>query len=290
VWACITLLPSCADKVEPIPSYIHISRFELNTDGTTYGSNSHDIVDAWVYVDNKFIGAFEVPTTIPILASGAKQLTIIAGIKKNGLIYEREPYPFFAPFSVSHNFIPAQVDTILPVVTYRSNVKMPWLEDFEDRVISFTKSGVLTTTDSFRITDLPNEVFSFDGVKNKYSGKIAMPSGLQIFENSSIESYDLPRSGQEIYLEMDFKCNTEFVTGIYPITGSTITGVPIVNFFSTIDASGQMQWKKAYVSLKEDVNNAQFAGADFRIFINAQTNTNTSTPLIYIDNVKLVHY
>ena len=140
------------------------------------------------------------------------------------------------------------------------------------------------------ITGNASEVFEYNGTTNKYSGRVAIPNGLRIFENSSVESFSLPRSGQEIYLEMNFKCNTEFVTGIYPLTGSLVTSVPIVNFYSTVDADGIMQWKKAYISLKEDVNNPEYAGAEFKAFIRAQTNTTSGTPLIYIDNVKLVHY
>jgi len=286
----LVLLFSGCDKEEQIPSYIYISEFVLDTENTNFGSNSHDFVDAWVYANNKLIGVFELPATIPILESGSKQLTIITGIRKNGLFYEREAYPFLKPYDIQHNFIPAQVDTIQPVVVYRENIKMPWIEDFEDNTLSFQGSGNSTNYDTMEITGNASEVFEYNGTTNKYSGRVAIPNGLRIFENSSVESTSLPRSGQEIYLEMNFKCNTEFVTGIYPLTGSLVTSVPIVNFYSTVDADGIMQWKKAYISLKEDVNNPEYAGAEFKAFIRAQTNTTSGTPLIYIDNVKLVHY
>ena len=94
------LLFSGCDKEEQIPSYIYISEFVLYTKNTNFGSNSHDFVDAWVYANNKLIGVFELPATIPILESGSKQLTIIAGIRKNGLYYEREAYPFLKPYDI----------------------------------------------------------------------------------------------------------------------------------------------------------------------------------------------
>lgn len=281
---------TACDKEEQVPAYIYIAKFDLDTEGTAFGSDAHDLTDAWVYANNKLIGVFELPATIPILESGSKQLTIIAGIKKNGLFYEREAYPFLKPYDIQHTFTPAQVDTITPVVTYRDNVKMPWIEDFEDNVLSFQKSGSSTNYDTMEITSDAAQVFEYNGTTNKYSGRVAIPSGIRLFENSSVEAFSLPRSGQEIYLEINFKCNTEFVTGIYPITGSVITSVPVVNFYSTVDETGIMQWKKAYISLKEDVNNPLYTGADFKIFLRAQTNTTSGTPLIYIDNVKLVHY
>ncbi|PCJ67710.1 MAG: hypothetical protein COA58_00825 [Bacteroidetes bacterium] len=285
-----SLFSGC-DNDEPIPSYIHIPRIDVTTDLLTQGSNAHEIVDAWVYINNQLVGAFELPATIPILTSGKQKLTIIGGIKKNGFVTQRIAYPFFKPFEVEREFIPSQVDTIFPVMSYNDNTKFPWLENFEDQTISMTKSGSNTTYDSMVITGLESDVYDYDGIDNKFSGKVAIPQGLQIFENSTVGRYDLPRSGQEIYLEINFKCNTEFVVGIYPINGSVIQGVPILNLRSTLDEStGNLKWKKTYISLKEDVNVAENIGADFKIFFNAQTNTTTGTPLIYFDNIKLVHF
>ena len=50
-----------------------------------------------------------------------------------------------------------------------------------------------------------------------------------------------------------------------------------------------MQWKKAYVSLKEDINNPEYAGATFRVFFNAQTNGSNEKQLFF-DNIKLLHF
>ena len=281
---------SGCDKDEPIPSYLHIPKIDVTTDPGTQGSNDHDVLDAWVYVGGDLVGVFELPATIPILTSGTQKLTILGGVKKNGFVNQRVIYPFLKSFELEKEFIPSQVDTISPVLSYNENVQFPWIEDFEDGSISLVRSGSNTTYDSLYITNLENEVYQYDGIENKATGKVEIPLGLQIFENSTIANYDLPRSGQEIYLEINFKCNTEFVVGIYPITGSFISGVPILNLLSTEDASGTMQWKKTYISLKEDVNDPLYNGADFRVFFNAQTNRETGTPTIFIDNIKLVHF
>jgi hypothetical protein len=167
---------------------------------------------------------------------------------------------------------------------------MPWIEDFEDNALSLQKSGSNSSEDTISITSKPEDVYAYDGTKNKYSGFVELPLGANIFENGSIEFFTLPRSGQEIYLEMNFKSNVEFTVGVYPITGSVVSGVPIVNLYSTADKSGELQWKKVYISLKEDVNNSEYIGAPFRIFINARTNASEIKPQIFIDNIKLVHF
>ncbi|MGB1037368.1 MAG: hypothetical protein ACPGYY_01895 [Bacteroidia bacterium] len=231
-----------------------------------------------------------MPSTIPVLSSGSKEVVIIPGIKKNGLVTARVSYPFYKAYSQTRELIPAEVDTIIPTVQYRKGLNFQWLEDFEDGTISLEGTGTNTTEDSMFVTDVPEEVFSYDGEDNKYSGKVILDHGLQIFENSSIDVFDLPRGGQDIFLEINFKCNTEFVVGIYPLNSSVVSGTPIVNLFSTVDAEGDMQWKKAYISLKEDVNTGSNIGADFRVFFNSQTNVSEGTPEISLDNIKLVHF
>ena len=235
------------------------------------------------------IGVFELPSRIPILQSGKHTITIVPGIKKNGLFNQRVTYPFYKPYEIDLELIPTVIDTLSPIFSYRSNITFSWLEDFEDNSISVEKSGSNTTTDSLFVTDDPDHVFNYDGLANQFSGQVVIPSGFQIFENATVQLYDLPRRGTEIFLEFNFKCNTEFLAGIYPVTGSFISGVPIVNFYSTQDDNGKMQWKKAYVSLKEDVNNPDYSGADFRIFFNAQTNGDLEKQ-IFFDNFKLVHF
>ena len=287
MFVVLSTFSSC-DTEEQIPSYVYIPGLDLETDAIQ-GSNSHDIVNVWVYCDRILIGVFELPVRVPILESGDHTITVVPGIKKNGLFNKRVTYPFYTPFEEKLDLIPSAIDTILPIVNYRNNITFSWLEDFEDNAISLEKSGSNTTTDSMFITQDSQQVFSHDGEENKYSGQVNIPSEFQIFENATVQLYDLPRKGVDVYLELNFKCNTEFTVGVYPVTGNFINGVPIVNFYSTVDDKGEMQWKKAYVSLKEDINNPEYAGASFRVFFNAQTNGSGEKQLFF-DNIKLIHF
>jgi|TARA_B110000902_G_C14290451_1_gene580660 hypothetical protein len=288
--ALLMLVPSCTDKEEPIPAYLYIPLIELevSTDGTQ-GSNAHDILDAWVYVNGQLIGAFEMPATIPILASGNSRINVFAGVKDNGLTNKRIRYPFYRSFDTDMDLTPGKVDTLIPKIVYNQNAKFSWLEDFEDGSVSLEKSGSFTTVDSLYITENPADVYAYNGTTNLRSGAVDIPGGAHVFENSTIQSYALPRSGQDIYLELNFKCNTETVIGLYPITSNVVQGFPLVNLFSTVDEFGEMQWKKVYISLVADVNNPEYAGAEFRPFISAQTNRAEESKLFF-DNIKLVHF
>jgi len=50
----LLLLYSC-NKEEPIPAYIHIDKIDLKTNYSIQGSNSHKIIDAWIYVDDQLL-------------------------------------------------------------------------------------------------------------------------------------------------------------------------------------------------------------------------------------------
>lgn len=231
-----------------------------------------------------------MPVTIPILKEGSSEIVVIPGVKRNGQSSDRSINPFYRSYVTTLDLIPARVDTIKPKVKYR-DAKFVWIEDFEDNTISLERTLEVSTTDSFIITREPAEVFNYDGNLNTASGKIIIPAnGLQVFDSRSIEVFDLPRQGQEIFLELNFASNTNFTVGIYPIRSGQLSGNPIVNFFSTEDEEGKMVWKKAYVSLKEDVNSAFNIGADFRVFFNAQTNSTDKVPIILLDNIKLIHF
>ncbi|MFY0642890.1 MAG: hypothetical protein JXR19_00330 [Bacteroidia bacterium] len=225
-----------------------------------------------------------MPAQIPVLKEGEQDITIIAGVKKNGSFSSRVIYPFYESVEFTREMIPGVVDTLKPITSYRDQVQFVWLEDFEDQTISLVKSGANSTVDTLHIESDPSKVIDYDGTINKYSSRGTLDTGYQLFEFSSNKIFDLPRQGQEIYLEFNYRSDLELVTGIYPITGSIVSGVPIVNFFSN------SEWKKAYVSLKEDVNSSEYIGVDFKVFFGALKSSGDTMANVYLDNIKLIHF
>src|SRR5687767_2026929 len=73
------------DKEEPVPSYIHIDSISLNSIYSTQGTSDHKITDAWVFVNEQYVGVYELPATFPVLYEGTQNIRIKAGIKKNGI-------------------------------------------------------------------------------------------------------------------------------------------------------------------------------------------------------------
>ncbi len=285
IWVSISLT-SCHlfDKEEPIPSYLHIDKFDLEVKpDNSQGSNDNDIVDAWVFVDRQLIGVFELPVTLPVLNAGYKEVIISPGIKKNGLSDHRIIYPFYTSFVDTIQLDPAQIDTVRPKIAYRETAIFSWIEDFEDKSISLEPSGTGRTIDTIRLTTDPLEVYNYDGVKNKVSAVVDMKTGFQVFEASTISQYDIPQN-VEVYLEMNFKSDVDVQVGFYPLNNTIIKGVGVLRLFPS------KEWKKTYISLGEDINAPANKGSDIRIFFNAVSNNPEPGSKIYLDNLKLVHF
>ncbi|MDD5571886.1 MAG: hypothetical protein PHD97_12120, partial [Bacteroidales bacterium] len=120
------------DPAEAIPSYIRIGKIDLNTNYSTQGDSSNGIVDAWVYVDDQAIGAFELPVSIPVLNEGKRNVKISPGIKLNGMSGYRSIYPFYDSYVISNfELIKDSVRSIYPSVQYNANTKFYFKEDFE---------------------------------------------------------------------------------------------------------------------------------------------------------------
>lgn len=282
------LLASCKsfDKEEPIPAYVYIPEMQMsvNADGTQ-GSNAHDIRDAWIFADGQMIGVFELPCLVPILKSDSTKITVFAGIKVNGASNNRKFYPFYEIFEKKVFLKATEIDTIIPLITYKPSVKFSWLEDFEDLAISLEKTGVTRTVDTIKITSLPSEVFEYGKFGNLHSAKVDYRGKKGTFENSSIGIFDLPRLTTDIYLEVNYKSDVPLQFGLYPTSGSSLdVGIPVYLAFANPN-----EWKKAYIRLTDDVNSSTNTGKKFRILINAVNSKDTAATLL-LDNIKLLHF
>jgi hypothetical protein len=268
---------------EPVPSYIHIAKIELDVkpDGTQ-GSNAHSIVDAWVYADKKLIGVFELPVTLPIIKSGTTEITVFAGIKRNGRTADRIAYPLYTPYVKVLDLQPQKIDTLAPRVTYKEGVKFAWIEDFEDQSVSMEKFGNNATIDTLFITNNPSEVFQFDGNTNNFSGMVKF-NGIGTFEHANINPFDIPKMS-DVFLEVNYKCEVNVQFGFQAI-GSVIYKTPVVLAYPTTE------WKKLYIGFTEDYNVSDFAlNNQMKVYIEAINPTAGAQPKVFIDNLKLVHF
>ncbi|MCX6233282.1 MAG: hypothetical protein NT175_00955 [Bacteroidetes bacterium] len=280
VFLFLLFLSSCKpeDPEALIPSYIRIDTIKLisNPDlASAEGSLSHNITDAWVYVDEDLLGAFELPVQFPVLKDGLHTLKIRAGIKINGIAGTRGEYPFYESYSKEINMVKDSVIIIYPVVKYKDFTVFDWVEDFEDGQSSLVRSSRSDTT--VRVTSQFGDVF-----EGEYSGIVYMDDIRIFFEALTQEAYVLPRTGEDVYLEMNFRTNNNLTVGIFANEYSQAVQSPVVVLNATDN------WKKIYINLTNAVNNHTSA-IDYNVFIGALKQDDVTEPVIMVDNLKLLH-
>jgi hypothetical protein len=264
------------NREELIPAYIHIDKYTLITNYPTQGSNSHKISDVWVYVDDALIGCFELPCTFPVIAKGVHTVKIKPGIKVNGMSSERAPYPFYSAYEQSLNFIPGETATMSPTTNYLSTTTFAFKEDFESSGMTIAKTSASDTNLQILTAPYP-EVF--EGSK---CGIAYVDASNYFFECSTINPLTLPKGGQAVFLEFNYKCNYDIAVGIFSYGSAGTDQLAVLNFYPSND------WNKAYVYLTPGLS--QFYDADnYKIFWRLLNSTGDTNVKFQIDNVKVVY-
>ena len=254
------------ENINDIPSYITIQEITLEDDNTT-----HNITDAWVYINENLQGVYELPANFPILEKGEHSLRIKAGIKDNGIAETRVAYPFYSSFIIENqNFNAETTLSFTPSVSYLENTTL------DDKPENFDGNGLNLETDTL--------TFSIDN-KNPIDGNygiITLTDSIFLGEVTTKEFNQLPQ-GSPVYLELDYKSNTPFLIGVY------------VNFPQSsilqkdlLWVNPKSYWNKIYVNLTPTISEA--VGADyFKVFIGAQRDFSLDTNIINIDNIRIVY-
>ncbi|MFH0894133.1 MAG: hypothetical protein V2A54_06835 [Bacteroidota bacterium] len=272
------LLSACSvfDPPEKTPSYIRINKISLTTIPITEGPNTSAIVDAWVYVDDKLIGVFELPATIPVLSDGNHKVTIRGGIKLGGMAGYRAYYPFYEPYEVSTDLVPGEIVEITPQLKYTSSATFPLLENFESAGVLFS-SGSLSDTS---IVVVP----STDSLINeKKYGAVYLDDTHPNFEVYNSSNYNLPTTGEPVFVEIDYSTSIDFTLGILIDYTSSVVSKDLVTILYR--DSG---WKKMYINLTTTLTEATTASG-FKLYIRAVKPTAQSNAIMYFDNIKIVH-
>ena len=271
------------DKSVDVPSYIVIDKIDLTVDYATQGSDSKDITDAWVYIDNKAMGVFQLPAKFPVLKEGEHTIDVSPGIKLSGVSETRAPYPFYIIYSQRVILTKGEITVVKPTVSYTAFAKFAWLEDFESPGVTMTKTTRSDT--NLNVISLASDVF--EGNKSGASFLSASQSRTRL-ELKSNDAFVLPTAGSNVFLELNYKISTTVAVGVYANTPSESIQQTSVYLKTTVNASGNLEWKKIYINLSSVVS-PQTSAKDFNIFLYAETSPEAPEPVFYFDNIKLVY-
>lgn len=257
-----------------VPSYIYIDTITVSENNdVNEGSLSHNITDAWVYVDNQLLGAFELPATIPVLKEGEVSIIVKAGIKLNGIASTRVPYPFYDNYETDDVVLTKDaVVELSPEVQYNDDCTIQWSESFEDGTYRLKNDG---DTVMF-YTSTAN---AFEGAS---SGRIFLDTDDTFYEATSDTGYAIPSTSEAIFLEANFKTDHAVIVGLYADNPATSYQNPILVFNET-DV-----WKKIYINLTTVILNSESA-TSFRIYFEVDKEEG-ETATVDLDNLKLIHF
>ncbi|MBT6688033.1 MAG: hypothetical protein HOB05_17070 [Bacteroidetes bacterium] len=263
------------NPAEEIPSYIYVDEFTLSTNLLEEGENTHNINDVWIYIEGEFIGIFELPAEIPVLASGENEILLYPGIKVNGIAASRDKYPFYSNYTTSETLSPYESDEdilkLSPNVQYLSETVFEWIENFEDA--GLTLDTTYNSTTKIQIKNESGNNFGFISLDDSHID----------FECISNDAFVLPQNNTPVYLELDYKNNLNFQIGLI-ISNPSSTDIQPVISLNPIE-----NWNKIYIDLTyfvvQNIN-----ASSFIIFIAASKTDEIDTAEIYIDNLKLIHF
>lgn len=265
---------------EDVPGYLIINDFNLETNFGLEGSNSHNITELWIYADGKYIGAYDLPAEIPVLEAGVTDITILPGIRKNGISATRVTYPYYTQYATNVDFVPGQDVIVTPDFGYKENLTF-WMENFDDPGIKLSASTNSDTT--LEVTNNAALVFEGSG-----SGMIHLTSDTAYFFARTEEGIDLP-SGRQIFCEIDYKCDNSFAVGLESYSQGSVDRAAALVILPSTNDNGVAEWNKIYVELSYIAGN--FPNADFFTFyIESYIDGGKTASEIYIDNIKIVHF
>ena len=239
--------------------------------GVSASSNSQNITDVWVEENAANLGAYELPCNFPVLDQDSVHFVISPGVWQSGQSLTRVVYPMMNADAFTTLDTPGHHYSHVPTFKYKPAAGILFNEDFE--ISSEYNNNMTKTSDSAKygyfcgkITVGPNDS-SVMACQKAFGGQPA-PYALT--------------TGQEIWLELDYKSDVPFWSGIIAHFNSGLTDtIQILFLLPTVT------WHKEYIKLSETVGNE---GANtYNLYFQGLNPSGYGGGSVYLDNIRLVH-
>lgn len=276
LWGC-----SLMDPGQEIPAYLIVPDIQFSP-GENEGTASINVTDLWVYSSTDVVGIFPLPAVVPILPVDVQDgpLTLLAGIRENGISNSRAPYPFYTTVEHLSSDVAGSRDTLLPVVELVEGVRLLRVEDFENSNVF----GSLAGGEGWVRTD--EEAAIFEG---EYSGQISVDVDVPLVRVRTVEQeYDL-QGGVPAFLELDYRCDQTFAVGLYGYRDGLETKHLALIINPTEGAGVDPLWNKLYVDLGPSIN-AQGVADHFEVYVECILEAERESGSVGLDNLRILTY
>lgn len=279
--AALTAGCGLSEKPDQIPGYVQIEDISVTTTAGQ-GSDSDNISDCWVYIEDPDLGyilqgVYEMPASFPILGEGSTPIRVQAGVRISGLSSARQLYPFYRPFYDTITLTPNGNVSVEPVLDYYPGVVFDWMEDAEDPGLSMEPTESSDT--------ILTRVTGAEAFEGNASLAFYTDTARPLFFGVTVEEFDLPKGGRPVFLEVDYKCNVDWIVGVLGNTPGGVTD------FIALTILPKEEWNKLYIQLTNQVSAAgNINASSFKIYFASLLNPDVQDEAyVYIDNVKLVY-
>lgn len=276
LFLCVTV-SSCEKFTgdQTVPAYLSIDSIYITTNYYAQGTASQLITDAWVYVDDEFLGAFELPARFPVLKTGKHSVKIWPGIKKNGIAATRYSYEYYSPVVKDVNFSQDSTSKMGILKTnYQATALFTWMEDFEN--VSLTLDTTSRSTAFIQHTP-GGSPLTFEG---NHSGMVVLDSLHDFFECQTHNEYAIPYA--PVYMELNFNTSNSLTIGVFTYGYTTLYQTPIITLNSTNGI-----WKKIYIDLTNTLN-AYTGMSSYRVYMGTFKDKGLTQSTVFFDNFKVV--
>lgn len=274
------ILVGCA-KEQPKVSWLKIESFILEENlfaQNEQGELTHALTEAFVNMDGKYLGAFQLPIKIPIIGEGEHEIIILPGVINNGISGTKRRYPFVEPYTVSVNLLLEDTISITPRTRYYKETKF-LIEDFENAILKVQTDG---SSQASIVKANDPDILQWG---NSY-GAIHLNPTDSVFVGYTNFLKNLPKQGAEVYLEMDYMNSNSMMTSVISYSATSF------NDDIHIQLNPQQEpavWKHIYLDLKEIISFRISATTNEQGFAAVLDETG-ATKYIYLDNIKVVYY
>lgn len=164
-------------------------------------------VDAWIYPAGKYLALIEPGGRVPIVPAEVQPILIAGGVRVNGLIASRKPYPFWRFDTVRSPLAPETETYFVPTYTYFPDTLLTYFlqESFESPQVALriTNPDDPAAAQLRRTLDAPRRGF--------WAGEIVLSAGSD-FRAESTVPFEFPQ--QEVWAELSVRGDRNIGVGL----------------------------------------------------------------------------
>lgn len=252
------------NPVGPVPTYIHIDSFTFQNNPALNLPTTHAISNVWVYYNDNPIGEFDLPCTIPIIATGSQQVQLFPGVIVNGLNSLTGIYPFYTADTFTLRAQPGKTINVAPVTMYNTTVGygqgVQWISKF---LVPTDFKWVAGTLPAIPMKDYPstpaNDSLILGDGSSSGSIQFTAPGDSAVYESS--DTVVIASTVQDAYIEFDYKSSLPFYVGLSSNLNAALgsSAYYLGGFYPSAT------WQHVYLTVDGFVS--QYPGSSYNFFV-----------------------